>query len=134
MANHFYTSDGERITDSIAKSRYSRMLAKKHGGETVFMCEACGKKRSDNNSHIIAKARCKELHKGELYYDPRNVFNSCQACHDAWEGYKSGEFRHFLNLDHCMLMTEKHDPERYLKRLAVLEEFSGNNSDKVLTF
>lgn len=114
---YYFCSDGKRISEAGIKARYGCALKEKHAGQTVFMCECCQRERAVDNSHIIAKARCKVLHKTELIWNPKNFVNACRTCHDHWEGWKSGEYLDFVNIKEMMRFLREHDPEVYLARI-----------------
>jgi hypothetical protein len=73
-------------------------------------------------SHIIAKARCKELHKTELIWTRENTFPSCRKCHMIWEATNNPAWLSLLNADRCLEILEKYDPESYKKRMIIYEE------------
>lgn len=122
MANRHYCSDGSRVTESTIKARYSQALREKHEGNPSPICEACGKRNAVDNSHVIAKSRCRQLHKTELIWNKLNFYSSCRPCHYLWENYKSGEFFTMRNIEEIMFFIKEHDPESYVKRMIILNE------------
>ena len=122
MAIKHKASDGSTFTELAIRSRYAKSLRHKHQGEPwPPNCEGCEERAAVDNSHIVAKARCKQLHKVELIWDPENYFNACRICHHNWESFKSGQFIHLKNFETCMIFLKQHDPESFEKRMIVLE-------------
>ena len=77
-----------------------------------------------DNSHIIGKARLKQLHKTELIWNPLSYFNSCRGCHLNWEAVKGGRWVFNANLEACMLFLKEHDPEGYRIRIEIMKDIS----------
>jgi hypothetical protein len=121
MANLYYCSNGERISEATIKARYSRALQAKHAGTSVFVCAACGQRRAEHNDHTIAKARCKVIHKTELIYDPDNFEDSCSICHSQWENFKSGDWINHNNMEKRLRFLKEHDPEGYRIRIELTQ-------------
>jgi hypothetical protein len=112
-----YTSTGERISQATIEKRYAEAKTKKWAGATHNgPCEACGEPGNDPD-HTVSRARCKELHKAELIYDPDNFPWSCRRCHKQWESYKSGEWVGHRNMAQRLTYLKEHDPEGYTKRV-----------------
>jgi hypothetical protein len=116
MPNKHKCSDGSYITESQIRALYSRSLKVKHAGQTVFVCSGCGC-RAVHNDHTIAKARCKEIHKTELIFNPDNFENSCAKCHAQWENFKSGDWINHHNVEKRLIFLKQHDPEGYTIRV-----------------
>lgn len=73
-------------------------------------------------SHIISKARCKQLNKTELIWTKENTFPSCRGCHRTWESLYNIAWCSLLNVDECLEVLHKYDPEAYNKRIQIYEE------------
>ena len=114
--NLYTTTDGKKVSQRTIDSNYSKMLREKHAGQTVFICEGCGKKAHDN-SHIISRKRCKELGRAELVWDSQNVFNACRDCHHKYENYKSGEWHKLKNKVHIVRYLKENDFQHLVKML-----------------
>ena len=116
MANQYYCTNGQRVTEGTIQRNYSKSLKTKHAGTSVFVCGGCGQ-RAVHNDHTIAKARCKVLHKTELIWHPNNYVNACATCHRQWENFKSGEWINHLNVDERLKFLKEHDPEGFTIRI-----------------
>lgn len=112
--NLYYCSDGERISEALIKSRYTKALKKKYAGLPPQRCHGCGAP-AQGNAHIIAKARLKVLHKTELIYHPKAFFPACMNCNGAIENPKGEEWKTLFNREICLQFIEKHDPELFSK-------------------
>jgi|SRR5690606_5725371 len=112
MANYFYTSDGERITDATIKKRLSKAYRKRYGGMAHPCCEETGLP-AQGSSHIVSQKRCKQLHKADLIYNPRNFF---PATHDVNSRWESNDVT-LKNYSRYMEVMKEFDPEGYRKRL-----------------
>lgn len=111
----FECSDGERITESTVQARYSRAL-KVWYPTGAAVCEGCGR-RSIETSHIVSKARCKELRRTELIWTRENTFPSCRACHRAWEAVYGEEWKGLAGVERWLKVEQKYDPEGYERRI-----------------
>lgn len=116
MPISYETSTGERISQATIDRRYSKALKEKHNGNPRPICGGCGELATDND-HTVSKARCKQLHKAELIYDPDNFPSSCRVCHMKWENWKSGEYWDLINTHERMVYLFEHDEESYKKRM-----------------
>ena len=113
-------SNGERVSESTIKKRLSAAYRQWYdGGEG---CAGCWVGRASETSHIISKARCKELHKTELIWNKENTFPSCRRCHLIWETTGALAWCNLLNVDRCIEVLEKYDTESYNKRMIIYEE------------
>jgi hypothetical protein len=112
-------SNGEKVSESTIKKRLSDGYRKWYTG--IPICAGCGRTRAVETSHIIAKARCKQLHKTELIWLRSNTYPSCRGCHLAWEAIQNPGWIDLLNVDHCLEILEKYDPEAYQKRMIIYE-------------
>lgn len=113
----YYCQDGSRVSEKQIQQKYSVAIRQKHVGQDFFTCQACLKARAVDNSHIISKARLKQLHKSDLIWHFKAFFDSCRDCHRKWEEYKSGDWINFANVDQCLKFLKEHDPEGYQKRI-----------------
>lgn len=110
--NRSYCSDGSRISESVIHDKYARARERKYAGVGVWRCEGCGTD-CHGSAHIIAKARCKVIHKSELIWDPNNFFPACNACNQAIENPKGEAWKHLRNIEHCLKVIAKYDPDLY---------------------
>lgn len=118
--NRYFTSNGERVTESTIKKRLSTAYKLWYDMGPEY-CRGCGIERAIETSHIISKARCKELHKTELIWTRENTYPSCRACHIAWESISNPEWCELMNVDECLEILEKFDKESFNKRMYVYE-------------
>jgi len=109
-------TDGRRVSQETIDREYSKSLREKHAGKEYFTCEGCGMP-AVHNDHTIARARCKQLHKTELIWDPNNYVSSCAKCHQEWEDWKSGKYLEHHNAAIRMLYLKRNYPERYTIRM-----------------
>lgn len=91
MANHYYTSSGERLTKQVVDARIRRGKAlfkeqfiDEHG---YVFCQDCARNKSEmiDISHEISVDRCQKEGKTELAWDPNNMrfrHRSCHQIHD----------------------------------------------------
>ena len=114
--NLYKTSDGKAVNQKAIDRLYSKSLKEKHAGKTFHICEGCGAV-AEHNDHTISRARCKELHKTELIWDPANYVSSCAQCHEDWENYKSGKYLNHNNVNERMSFLFKNDLATYQKRI-----------------
>lgn len=120
MANLYYCTDGTRVSQAAIDRRYTASLQKKYadvGAQGTVICEACGQQPSAHSDHTIARARCKEIHKTELIWDPRNYVRSCVLCHKQWENFKAGDWCLHLNASDRLAFMQEHDPEGFTIRV-----------------
>ena len=119
MAIMYYCSDGTRVNQATIDRKYSEALRRKYADMIgIPPCEACGKQSHDSD-HTIARARCKELHKTELIWDPDNFPRSCRSCHSSWEDVKGLKWVDHANVLQRLLYLKKHDPEGYNYRMSI---------------
>lgn len=85
--NHYYTSIGERVSQSQIDYRVDQAKKKKKilmsGSE---FCEECG--RSDtliDMSHTIGIQECKNRRMVELSWSVDNLRLRCRSCHKRWD-------------------------------------------------
>lgn len=113
--NRYYCSTGERVSESTIQSRYSHALRSWYPSGWAT-CEGCGG-RATETSHIVAKARCKELHRTELIWTQENTFPACRKCHAAWEALKGEAWKELKNIKRLLYVEEKYDPQGYAARI-----------------
>lgn len=108
MANHYITSNGERVTQTQINSRLARA---KHGSIRNYICECFGMPfHAHDLDHTISQQRSKQIHKTELIWDENNWSWSSREAHMQWESFKSGQFQDHLNFKKRMEFVAKHDP------------------------
>lgn len=112
-------SQGERVSESTIKKRLSDSYRRWYQ-EGLPSCAGCGGKMIET-SHIIAKARCKQLHLTNLIWTRSNTFPSCRSCHQIWESIANPEWCKLMNVDECLEALEIFDPESYNKRMIIYE-------------
>lgn len=89
--NHYFTSEGERLTQSQldyrireAKAKVLKNQFEEHG---YNFCEQCGINANGAGkldcSHDISVKKAKEMRKAELSYDTRIIVIRCRKCHEA---------------------------------------------------
>ena len=112
MPNYYYTSTGERITDATIKARLSKAYRERYGGEPHPRCEETGLP-AQGSSHIVSQARCKQLHKSEMIYNPRNFFPATHQVNSRWESNDVTLRNYWTYMD----VVKEIDPEGYQKRI-----------------
>ena len=118
MSNMHAGSDGKRYSESMIRRRYSISLHDKHEGEPFpRVCKACEKRNAVHNDHTISQKRCKQIHKTDLIWDPRNFEDSCAICHGQWEAIKNGDWINHKNLESRLRFLKEHDPEGFEIRI-----------------
>lgn len=103
------------MKQSTINRKLSEAYRLKYAGYPHPYCEGCGG-RAIESCHIIAKARCKVLHKVELIWNPNNFFASCRSCHMKWEAIKNPQWLELNNVDKCLEFLRIHDEEGYITR------------------
>lgn len=117
MAIYHYCSDGRRVSQSTIDRKYAQARKEKHIFSPIGVCECCGKKPAIDNDHTIAQARCKQIHKTELIWNPLCFVSSCRNCHMDWERFKNGNWINHKNVEQRLRFLKEHDPEGYNKRI-----------------
>ena len=112
----YHTSSGERVSEATIKSRLSAAYKNHYIGEPLGFCEGCGEPATCT-AHIVPKARCKQLHKTEMIWDPYNWFRSCYQCNGIAENPGSDEIRNLMNFFRILEVTRVIDHERYQKMI-----------------
>lgn len=113
--NTFLCSDGTRVTQAEINQRRSEAYQKAYSGVTESTCHGCWKRKSHGHAHIIAQARCKQLGKTELIWDPSNFFPACLQCNSAIESPNGKNWKGLLNINQCLEFIKLHDPELFTK-------------------
>jgi hypothetical protein len=111
MANLYYTTSGERVSQATIDRRRSAAYREAYAGLPHPSCESCGK-RAEGSSHIVSQKRCKELRKSELIWDRINFYPACNLHNSAWESNDTS----LPNYQRLMEILQKLDPEGYEKR------------------
>lgn len=110
----YFTSTGERVSEAVVQSRYQRSRERRYSGMGVLRCWGCGTD-CNGSAHIIAKARCKVIHKTELIWAWRNFFPACSRCNQAIENPKGEGWKKLTNIYECLQFIEENDRELYQK-------------------
>lgn len=121
MANVFYTSEGEKITQRTIRSR---LALERKDCLVKMICECCYAAQSFDLDHTISQLRCKNLHKSELIWMEGNWSWSCRDCHIFWESYKSGKFQYHKNFKKRMTFTAMHDYNGFMARFHYVTNLS----------
>jgi len=112
----YKTTTGEELTQTQINSRRAKAYSE-NTKPIESMCKCCDKRHAEHRDHSISQARCKQLHKVELIWDPLNWSLSCSVCHNSWESYKNSAFKEHKNYSIRMNFVKLHDPEGYRKRI-----------------
>lgn len=112
--NRYQTSTGERISEAVINKRLSEAYRRKYEGETHPMCAGCGIKPAQGSAHIIPKTRLKyDLRSADLIYNPELFFAGCHDCNKAIENPKGQNWKKLCNLQECLYVIAKYDPQLY---------------------
>lgn len=114
MANKYFTSNNEALTQRQIDLKRSWAYRNKQQDTPEWFCAGCGV-RCQCNAHIIGQARCKQLRKVELIWHPDNFFPACYKCNAAIENPKGEAWKQLKNKDKCLEFIRLHDPELYQK-------------------
>lgn len=114
--NLYTTSDGRRINQRQINNR-RKWFYDKDRANVPGLCAGCGQRPPVDHDHTISQAKCKQLHKTELIFDPKNWVYSCRDCHRQWEAYKSGQWLQHDNAAARLLYLKEHDPQAYNSRI-----------------
>lgn len=114
MPNYYKTSTGEKVSQAAIEARLRQAYL--DAGGYGLRCKGCGR-YATCRAHIIAKARCKQLGKTELIWNPINFFLSCYECNSAIESYKGTACAKLHNYEQCLEVLREHDPEMYQKHV-----------------
>jgi len=90
--------------------------------EREHVCSACGYNQHLDNSHIIARSRCKEISKPHLITDKKNIVYDCRKCHMWWESLNWQHILYFNNLEYRLQYIEEHDPELYRRMIYLINQ------------
>lgn len=74
-----------------------------------------------DHSHTISRARCKQLGKPELIYDPANIEHLSRQAHNEWDAYSSAMIHH-ANWQKRMDYIKLHDQHDYDRRMLIWAE------------
>lgn len=121
--NKYTCSDGEQVTQSQINSRYAATCDAIKLEREPF-CQGTG--RTDlplSFSHTISRARCKQLGKIELIWDPGNIeiesyhepSSNPEAAHNIYESGTWEKKVELLNWQGKMEYIYNHDREQYLR-------------------
>lgn len=113
-SNTWACSDGTRVTQKEINDNLTEAYRIKYTKGNSMTCEGCGG-WADSSAHIIAKARCKQIRKTELIWNPDNFFPACFECNAAIENPKGQEWKTLKNIDQCIQFIYEHDKELYFK-------------------
>lgn len=94
----------------------------KNGG-CYIVCQAYPREYNDHNaiidhSHTISRARCKQLGKPELIYDPANIEHCSRQAHTEWDNYSPEIVKH-ANFQKRMDYIKQYDMHDYERRMAI---------------
>lgn len=108
--NKYRCSNGELVSEATIKKNLSKAYRDKYGTQFAT-CEETGE-QAQGSSHIVSQKRCKQLHKTELIWNPRNFFPATYVTNSRWESNDST----LRNYEEYMKIVEEFDPEGYRKR------------------
>lgn len=114
MANKYFCSSGERVSEATVQKRLSEAYRGFYLFEPIGSCEGCGEPATCT-AHIVPKAICKQLGKTEMIWNPFNWFRSCYRCNAIAENVSSDEIKTLLNYNQILEVTKVLDPQRYQK-------------------
>lgn len=103
------------VTEATIKSNLSVAYRQRYAGRGILLCEGCGVKKAQGTSHIVPKARLKQLGKTEYIWNPVDWFPACHDCNMIAENPNSDEIKKLLNYDRILRVTKELDIERYMK-------------------
>lgn len=113
--NTFLCSDGTRVTQYEINALLDQAYSLKYDRNILYPCEGCGAFFVKNHAHIIPQARCKNIGKTELIWNPDNFFRADHTCNRAIENPNGKEWKRLKNIDHCLSFIKQHDPELFAK-------------------
>lgn len=119
--NYSECSDGAMVSQATIKRNLSESYREKYWNISSAVCECCQSEMSVDSDHTIAQARCKEIHKTELIWNPGNYVRSCRVCHKQWENFKSGDWLLHKNVIERLAFMQEYDPEGYTIRVELTE-------------
>lgn len=76
-----------------------------------------------DHSHTISRARCKQLGKPELIYDPENIEHLSRKAHEEWDNYEPAFIKH-ANFQKRMDYIKQHDSHDYERRMAIWAKYN----------
>lgn len=94
MSNHFYTSDGERVSKSTIDSRVrnakEKVLEDMLDEYGYIFCTDCQRNSNCGEpidcSHTISVDEAQKSGKAELAWDTDNIKPRCRTCHNKLDG------------------------------------------------
>lgn len=120
--NKAFCSNGERVSQATIDRRRGECHREMYEGEPRPMCRCgCGGP-AVHNDHTIAQARCKQLKKSELIWDPENNVPSCERSHSNWEAVKGGAWALHRNAPERLAYLFEHDQQGYTVRVEIMKE------------
>lgn len=89
--NHYYTSDGERISQDTIDRRIRNAkrvkLEQQRRVDGYNFCEDCGRSGGTylDCSHDKPVSKCKDDREAERAYDLDNITIRCRSCHEKYD-------------------------------------------------
>jgi hypothetical protein len=116
-------SDGSIVSEITIKRKYAEVCDKI---DTTREPVCQGSNRGDvplSHSHTISRARCKEIGKTELIWDPNNIelegfeepTSNPTKSHNIWEVGSWDKKSNLLNFNRKLKIIKREDPEQYRK-------------------
>jgi hypothetical protein len=119
MANKYFTSSGERVSQATIDQRRSKAYRELYEGESHPMC-GCGKP-AQGTMHLVPQAICKQEGKAEYCWLPINMCPACHLCNTRCENVSVvGPEDWFYEM--LLRTTREISESRYMKIL-----LNGNN-------
>lgn len=91
--NHYFTSDGERVSQSTIDSRTreakAQVLQNQFEEHGYNFCEECGANAHSGPldcSHDVSVKKAKEMGKAELCWSTKIIVIRCRNCHKKKDG------------------------------------------------
>lgn len=107
----YFCSDGSRVSDATIKKRLSDAYRSRYS-DFHPRCEETGLP-AQGSSHIVSQKRCKELHKCEMIWNPKNFFPATHDVNSRWESNDVTLRNYWTYMD----VVKEIDPVGYQKRL-----------------
>lgn len=122
-------SDGSRVAQVTINSMRSICYDQMQSYGHTFNCEGCGVSLYEpSHAHIIPQARCKQLGKTELIWNPENIFFACHTCNAIAENVSSPAITKLRNYPRIKAFLELYDFQRFTK----LPDYSIANEPHIL--
>lgn len=112
--NTFLCSNGIRVKQIFIDHKRSESYKLIYPQQTM-MCVGCGINQAHGSAHIISQSRLKKLGLTELIWNPELFFPGCIICNSVIENPKGDAWRKLLNIEECLRVIEKYDPELHYK-------------------